>query len=205
MFLPLFLLLLVAVHRLPDASARGQSQPAGPRSTRGTVQAAGDPSPRPGQPSSLSIYTGPDEATIQRGLEIGVKLDRGLSNLQERILVTGIVEEDVVSGSGNIIIPAGSKVAGVGYCDAARTRVVARGKWTFYVSDHQISLQGSLWGADRREGLSGLEDERGADPTKVKQAIYRDGVYLYVPEETEFTLRLNGNISVRDLGTAFGK
>jgi hypothetical protein len=205
MFFSIYFILFVVknLSSVDPSLSQTMSQRVGPRSER---SAAREPAPWSGQRSVLSIYVAPDEtAESQRTLEVRGKIDRGLNNLEDRILVAGVVGEDVVSGSGNIIIPAGSKVVGLGYCDAGRGRIMARGHWTFYVSDHQITLEGSLWGNDQREGLPGLEAENGADPDRVKQAIYRDGIYLYVPAATDFVLRLTGNISVRDLGSAFGK
>jgi hypothetical protein len=55
----------------------------------------------------------------------------------------------------------------------------------------------------KKEGLSGEENEPGQDDAKIKQAIYRDGLYLYIPIGTEFMLKLTGNGSVMDLGSGF--
>ncbi len=204
MFFPAYLFVLVAIAHITGRFPAVEMS-AHPILSKGEAVIDASPTPWPGQRSMLSIYVDPDNDQGQRTLEVRGKLDRGLNNLEDRIVVVGVVDQDVVSGSGSIIISAGSKVVGLGFCDAGRARIEARGKWTFYVSDHQISLEGSLWGADRKEGLSGIEVENGIDPTRVKQAICRDGIYVYVPEATEFVLRLSGNISVRDLGSAFGK
>jgi hypothetical protein len=161
------------------------------------------PTPYPGQMSMLSIYAGSDEQSAE--LEVLCKADRSMSNIDVNIPIFGIVQEDVVSVAGKILIPAGSRVFGQGYCSTERARLLGRGRWTFYLSDHQIATQGMLRDSEKREGLAGQEISEGLDESRVKQAIYRDGIYLYVPAETEFTLRLKGAISVEDLPSAFGK
>ena len=70
------------------------------------------------------------------------------------------------------------------------------------MGDHQISALGTLMDARRKEGLTGTELVNGADPIKVKQAIYRDGIFLCVPAGTEFLLRLQGDVSIQELGSA---
>jgi hypothetical protein len=71
------------------------------------------------------------------------------------------------------------------------------------VSDHQISVEGALLDESKKEGLPGAENEPGQDNIRIKKAIYRDGLYLYVPVGTEFVLKLTGNSSIIDLGSAF--
>jgi hypothetical protein len=94
-------------------------------------------------------------------------------------------------------------VVGQGFCDPERGRILGRGRWTFYMSDRQIRVQGTLLDETKKEGLPGEENEPGQDTAKIKRAIYRDGLYLYIPVGAEFVLKLTGNISVMDLGSAF--
>ncbi len=124
-------------------------------------------------------------------------------NLDEKVMVLGNVYEDVVGTSGQVLIPAGSKVVGQGFCDPERARILGRGRWTFYLRDRQIGVQGTLLDENKKEGLPGEEDEPGQDNSKIKQAIYRDGLYVYIPIGTEFMLELSGDSSVTDLGSAF--
>ena len=116
--------------------------------------------------------------------------------------ILGNVYEDVVGTAGEVLIPAGSKVIGQGFCDPEQGRILGRGRWTFYVGDHQISIEGRLLDESRKEGLPGTENETGQDNAKIKKAIYRDGLYLYIPVGTEFALKLTGNSSIADLGSA---
>jgi hypothetical protein len=160
------------------------------------------PTPRPGQMSFFSVYSGSagdqsDEITVS------CKVGRALNNLDEKVMIVGSVYEDVVGSAGHVLIPAGSKVIGPGFCDPERGRILGRGRWTFYVRDRQISVQGTLLDETKKEGLPGEENEPGQDTAKIKQAIYRDGLYLYIPIGTEFKLKLTGNGSVLDVGSAF--
>lgn len=159
--------------------------------------------PSPGQMSFFSVYCGPGKDQSQTDMVVRCKVGRAINNLDQKVIIVGNVYEDVVGAAGQILIPAGSKVVGEGFCEPERGRILGRGRWTFFVSDHQISVAGALLDATRKEGLSGEENETGQDNTKIKGAIYRDGLYLYVPVGTEFGLRLTGNISVTDLGSAF--
>jgi hypothetical protein len=161
--------------------------------------------PYPGEMSMYAVYAGTSEEKPDTELQVRCKTDRSVSNVDARVPIFGTVQEDVVSTAGKILIPAGSKVFGQGYCESEQARLLSRGHWTFYLSDHQIKIQGTLWDGTPLEGLAGEEVTKGLDENRVKQAIYRDGVYLYVPSGTDFTLRLKGAISVEDLPSAFGK
>jgi hypothetical protein len=161
--------------------------------------------PYPGQMSMFSVYAGASEEKLDTDVWVHCKTERSISNMDVRVPIFGVVQEDVVSAAGKILIPAGSKVFGQGYCESERARLLSRGHWTFYLSDHQIEIQGTLWDGTPLEGLAGEEITKGLDESRVKQAIYRDGVYIYVPSGTDFTLRLKSAISVEDLPSAFGK
>jgi hypothetical protein len=152
----------------------------------------------------LSMYAGPNGRPAEQQLEVRCRTSRPLSNLEERIVIEAIVLEDIVSVAGKILIPACSKIVSPGFVDAEHGRVRARGHWTIYVADHQIRAEGSMWGEDRREGLSGEEDNNAAGSPRTRQAIYRDGIYLHIPAGSPFTVRLSGHVSIRDLPSAYG-
>lgn len=151
----------------------------------------------------FSVYAGTTGQDQQRQLNLRCRLDHAVSNLEPAILVTGIISEDVLGSNGGILIPAGSKVVGHGFCDAERARFLGRGRWTCFVGDHQISALGVLMDIKEKEGLAGTESVDGADPVKVRQAIYRDGIFLYAPAGTAFLLRLQGNVSIQELGSIY--
>gem|GEM_PF-2395795 len=159
----------------------------------------------PGQMTLFSVYAGTNQEDQQRALTLRCRLDHAVSNLEPGVLVTGTVAEDVLGDNGSILIPAGSKVVGHGFCDAERARFLGRGRWTCFVGDHQISALGVLMDAGQKEGLTGTEQVDGVDPLQVKQAIYRDGIFLCVPAGTEFLIRLQGKVSIQELGSAYNR
>jgi hypothetical protein len=153
--------------------------------------------------SFFSVYCGPDRDQSENEIVVRCKVRRAVNNLEEKVIIVGKISEDVVGTAGQVLIPAGSKVFGQGFCDPEQGRILGRGRWTFYVIDRQISVQGTLLATDRKERLAGEESEPSQDDVKIKKAIYRDGIYLYVPIDTEFVLKLTGSSSVTDLGSAF--
>ena len=159
--------------------------------------------PLPGNMSMFSVYVSPARQRSVQMLRVRCKIGRALNGSDQRIMIDGVVQEDVVGSAGEILIPAGSTVVGQGYCDPGQNRVLAKGRWTFYLSDHQIAIEGTLWANEQQEGLPGPESGTGFDESKIEQTVCHDGVRVSVPEGTDFVLRLIGNISVRDLGSAF--
>jgi hypothetical protein len=138
-----------------------------------------------------------------RMLRVRCKIGRTLNASDRRITIDGVVQEDIVSSTGKILIPAGSIVVGQGYSDPGLNRILATGRWTFYLSDHQIAIEGTLWANEQQQGLAGQETGTGFDESKIEQTTCHNGIHLSVAEGTDFVLRLTGNISVRDLGSAF--
>ena len=161
------------------------------------------PTPGPGQMSFFSVYCGPERDQSDYEITVSCKVGRAINNLDKKVMIVGNVYDDVIGAAGDILIPAGSKVIGRGYCDPEKGRILGRGRWTFYVGNRQINVQGILLDETKKEGLPGEENEPGQDDAKIKQAIYRDGLYLYIPIGTEFMLKLTGSGSVMDLGSAF--
>ena len=153
----------------------------------------------------FSSYADTDAASDRQANELRIrcKTIRGLSNIEPFVPIEAIVLQDVVGGAGNVLIPAGSKLIGRGYCDAEAGRFRSRARWTFYVADHQIAVDGTLFDVAGKEGLTGDENVAGADINRIKQAIYRDGIFLCVPTDTSFDLSLRNNVSVGDLPSAF--
>lgn len=153
----------------------------------------------------FSSYADTDAASDRQANELRIrcKTIRGLNNIEPFVPIEAIILQDVISGAGNVLIPAGSKLIGRGYCDPEAGRFRSRARWTFYVADHQIAVDGTLFDMAGREGLTGDENVAGADINRIKQAIYRDGIYLYVPADTPFDLSLRNNVSVGDLPSAF--
>jgi hypothetical protein len=158
---------------------------------------------RPGEMSMYSVYIAPE--TMEQKVKVRCKTARAVNNIDIYVPIEAVADEDVLGGAGKILIPAGTKIIGRGYCDAEAGRILSRGKWTFYASDHQITVDATLWDETLKEGLEGAQLPEGLDEEHIKQAVFRDGAYVYVPSQTEFILELQGNITVRDLPSAFEK
>jgi hypothetical protein len=205
---PLFLILWVLAQS--KASIRTNAEIGSPqgqiiaeRSRQPLARTTPTPALRPGEMSMYSAYAA--EETEEQKLKLRCKTDRSLNNIEIHIPIEAVAEEDVVSRAGKILIPAGTKVMGQGYCDAEAGRILSRGKWTFYASDYQVRVNGTMRDETRKEGLAGTQFAEGLDQERVKQAIYRDGAYLYVPSQTDFILELQGNIDVQNLPSAYDK
>lgn len=210
MFLPFYLFAFLLV-KSPSLFLKGQILPPGqPRIQRPVVSRdlAGpgrQPALSPGKMSMFSVHVAPGRERPMQTLRVRCKIGRTLGTSDRRITIDGVVQEDIVSNAGKILIPAGSIVVGQGYSDPGRNRILAAGRWTFYLSDQQIAIEGTLWANEQQEGLGGQETATGSDEPKIKQTTHHDGFHLSVAEGTDFVLRLTGNISLRDLGSAFEK
>jgi hypothetical protein len=155
-----------------------------------------------GQPSFFSVYSPTVEAANQSQITVHCKTLRDVNNLEERITIVGNVQEDLVSSVGKIIVPAGTKVIGEGFCDPERNRILSRDRWTFYVSDHLIRVTATMLDPLNDEGLRSTQDPN-LNEAGVKQAIYRDGTYVNIPDGSDFLLRITGNVSIEELNSAF--
>jgi len=203
---PLFLILWILAqsqvcsHTAAERGAPGRKFVA-ERSQQPLVQLT--PVRRPGEMSMYSVYV-PRE-TEEHKLKVRCKTARAVNNIDIYVPIEAVADEDLVGRAGKILIPAGAKIIGRGYCDAEAGRILSRGKWTFYASDHQIAVDATLWDQTLKEGLEGTQFSEALDRERIKQAIFRDGAYVYVPSQTEFILELQGNITVQDLPSAFEK
>jgi len=189
----LFLILLIDA----KAAAAGQHPTWHSLSLSRTVAST----PFSGQASFFSAYSSPDESR-EKEVTVRCKLSRSVSNLEPSITIVGVVQQDLVSSDGKIIVPAGSKVIGEGYCDAEQNRMMAKDKWSFYVSDHLIRVAATMQDSLNSEGFKNAEMPDLNEPA-VRQAIYRDGVYISVPSGSDFLLRVTGNVSIEELNSAF--
>jgi hypothetical protein len=154
------------------------------------------------QPSFFSTYSPAAEAANDSQVTVHCKTLRDVNNLDERITIVGNVQEDLVSSVGKIIVPAGTKVIGEGFCDPERNRILARDRWTFYVSDHLIRVTANMLDPLSDEGLRSTQDPN-LNEASVKQAIYRDGTYVNIPDGSDFLLKITGNVSIDELNSAF--
>jgi len=153
------------------------------------------------QPSFFSVYS-PVTEPSETQATVHCKTLREINNLDQRITIVGIVQDDLVSSAGKIIVPAGTKVIGEGFCDPQRNRILSHDRWTFYVSDHLIRATAAMLDPLYSEGLRNSQDPNLND-TGVRQAIRRDGTYINIPGGSDFLLRLTGSVSIEELNSAF--
>jgi len=154
------------------------------------------------QLSFFSTYSPTADAANDLQVTVHCKTLRDVNNLDKRITIVGNVQEDLVSSVGKIIVPAGTKVIGEGFCDPESNRILSHGRWTFYVSDHLIRVTATMLDPLSDEGLRSGQDPNLNDPG-VKQAIYRDGTYVNIPDGSDFLLKITGNVSIEELNSAF--
>lgn len=148
-----------------------------------------------------------DENSILEGEGTGAmipcRLDGPISNATDaRILIHGVVIENISSSSGKILIQAGTRVIGIGRIDSLSGRIKSYGRWALVTDNHALRAKARLLEyATGREGICGRETSPES-PELQKQAIARDGLYLYVPDQEDFTLQLLGQFQLEDLHPA---
>jgi hypothetical protein len=148
---------------------------------------------------SISDY---DQTTTLETLSIRCRTDGYLSNAArgDHILVKGVVTEDVVSAA-KILIPAGSKVAGIAHIDPDTGRLESKGNWSIFAEHNELRIQAELQDAD--SGFHGIAGEETSFESELsqRQAVVRDGRYCFLADKTPFVLCLSGEVSVTEVKT----
>ena len=143
-----------------------------------------------------------NEMETAKTLSISCRTDGYLSNAAggDHILVKGVVTEDVVS-AGKILIPAGSKVAGIGHVDSDSGRLESKGNWSIFAANHELRVQAEMKDADA--GFSGIAGKETSFESQLsqRQAVVRDGRYCFLGDKTPFVLSLKGEISIKEIKT----
>jgi hypothetical protein len=148
---------------------------------------------------SISNY---DQTTALETLSIRCRTDGYLSNAAggDHILVKGVVTEDVVSAA-KILIPAGSKVAGIAHIDRDTGRLESKGNWSIFAEHDELRIQAELQDADSGfHGIAGNETSFESELSQ-RQAVVRDGRYCFLADKTPFVLSLRGDVSVTEVKT----
>ena len=153
---------------------------------------------RPKTMLSISCY-GQYKTEASQHLLIHCRTQGGVSNAGEnRILLKGVVTEDVVSG-GKILIAAGSRVAGIGRVDPDSGRFESKGNWSIIVENHELRVEAELQDADGGfHGIAGKETSFESELSQ-RQAVVRDGRYCFVVDKTPFVLSLTGKVDIAEL------
>jgi hypothetical protein len=134
-------------------------------------------------------------------LSLRCRTDRNVSNSTsaDRIVLSGVVTDDVVSASGKILIAAGSKVAGVGQVDSDNGRIKSEGYWSIFAMKRELRVQAKM--LDNSSGFPGIEGKETSSESELsqRQAVVRDGRYVFVAARTPFVLNVKGEVSFKEL------
>jgi|GEM_PF-2997572 len=150
----------------------------------------------------LSIRAGidPSESAVANTLGIQCRTYVPISNARQRnVTIHGVVTQDVVSSAGKILIMAGSRVVGRAEFDPENGRLKSNGLWSVYIDGTEIKVQARL--LDGIAGMAGMlgQGTSNEDEALQREAVVRDGRYVFVPEKASFTLEVHGDISLRDV------
>src|SRR5690348_3344434 len=149
----------------------------------------------------LSISSVDEASSPRRTLSVRCRTSGYLSNAtaQKRIVIKGVVTEDVVSPTGKILIPAGSKVAGTGQVDSENGRLQSRGKWSIFAENREFRVLAEM--QDENSDFPGIVGKETSFESELsqRQAVVRDGRYFFLADKTPFILLLQGEVSLKEL------
>jgi hypothetical protein len=150
----------------------------------------------------LTIRTGidPSGSTAANTLGIQCRTYVPISNARRRnVTIHGVVTQDVVSSAGKILIMAGSRVVGKATFDPENGRLKSNGLWSVFTDSTEIKVQARL--LDGPGGLAGILGQETSNEGEAvqREAVLRDGRYIFVPGNASFTLEVSGDFSLRDV------
>ena len=191
-----------------SASAEATPKPRPATREEHPIAAAASPHPAPeARPQMTFLSVRADET--QSGddslfVAIPCRLAGAISNGADghRIVITGVVSDNIAASSGKILIEAGTKVVGTGWLDTLAGRIKSNGKWSLVTNNHVLKFNATL--AEYEGALDGLRGVgTSPEPASVqRQAVIRDGLYLYVPDKRPFVLQISGGFELSDLKAA---
>jgi hypothetical protein len=116
-------------------------------------------------------------------------------------VIKAVVTEDVVSPTGKILIPAGSKVAGIGQVDYEEGRLQSHGNWSIFAENREVRVLAEM--QDENSGFPGIVGKETSFESELsqRQAVVRDGRYFFLADKTPFILLLKGEVSLKELKT----
>jgi hypothetical protein len=146
------------------------------------------PASAPAPITMLSIRTDPSGSSAANALGIQCRTYVPVSNVRHRnVIIHGVVTQDVVSSAGKILIMAGSRVVGRAAFDLENRRLKSNGPWTVFSDGTEIKVQARL--LDGFGGMAGIlgQGTSNESETLQREAVARDGRYVFVPERASFT------------------
>jgi len=150
----------------------------------------------------LSIRADPPEQTMPKTLAIQCRTSAAISNAHGKtVTIRGVVTQEVVSSGGKILIMAGSRVVGSGVLDPENGRFKSEGLWSVFFDDTELRIKAEL--LDRPSGLPGMVGHETSNEGESfeREAVTRDGRFIFVPRNAPFVLELRGKILFRDLNS----
>jgi hypothetical protein len=191
-----------------SASAEATPKPRPATREEHPIAAASSPHPAPeARPQMTFLSVRADETQSDDDslfVAIPCRLAGAISNGADghRIVITGVVSDNIAASSGKILIEAGTKVVGSGWLDTLAGRIKSTGKWSLVTNNHVLKFNATL--AEYEGALDGLRGvETSPEPASVqRQAVVRDGLYLYVPDKRPFVLQISGGFELSDLKAA---
>ena len=151
----------------------------------------------------LSISSVDEGSSPPRTLSVRCRTSGYISNAtaRKRIVIKGVVTEDVVSPTGKILIPAGSKVAGIGQVDYENGRLQSHGNWSIFAENREVCVLAEM--QDENSGFPGIVGKETSFESELsqRQAVVRDGRYFFLADKTPFILLLKGEVSLKELKT----
>ena len=153
----------------------------------------------------LSIRIDSSGSTVANTLWIQCRTYVPISNARRRnVTIHGVVTQDVVSSAGKILVLAGSRVVGRAAFDPENGRLKSNGLWAVFSDGTEIKVQARL--LDGFTGMAGMlgQGTSNEDEALQREAVLRDGRYVFVPEKASFTLEVYGDISLRDVKSKEG-
>jgi hypothetical protein len=151
----------------------------------------------------LSISSVDESSSPPRTLSVPCRTSGYISNAtaRKRIVIKGVVTEDVVAPTGKILIPAGSKVAGIGRLDCENGRLQSHGNWSIFSENREFRVLAEI--QDENSGFPGIIGKETSFESELsqRQAVVRDGRYFFLADKTPFILLLKGEVSLKELKT----
>jgi hypothetical protein len=111
----------------------------------------------------------------------------------------GVLTEDVVSSAGKMLIPTGSKVAGVGQVDPDNGGLQLQGNWSIFAGNRELRILAEM--PDQDAGFPGIIGKETSFESELshRQAVVRNGRYFFLADKTPFVFLLKGEVSFKEL------
>jgi hypothetical protein len=110
----------------------------------------------------------------------------------------GVLNEDVVSSAGKMLIPTASKVAGVGQVDLDNGRLQLQGNGSIFAGNREFRILAEM--PDQDAGFPGIIGKETSFESELshRQAVVR-GRYFFLADKKPFVFLRKGEVSLKEL------